>query len=485
MQHSKYQTAAFSWIENEYGHGIINAVAGSGKTYTLIEGMKRVKGKCVFLAFNKSIADELAKKVPAHVEAKTLHSIGLSAVRSHFKRIQIDNQKVDKLMNQVSGLMFEKGMKREEWINTSKKRSMIKKLVSIAKSTLLDIHNNQDLYNVCDHYGIELDTEILPLFRDIFKKSIEHTYFIDFDDMIYYPIIYNLTPWQYDWVMVDECQDLNKAQIELVLSLVKKPNGRIIAVGDPKQSIYGFRGADTEAMSRIQNALQAKELPLSICYRCPKEHIDLVKDIVPQIEATEKSGIINNIKTEIFLDTIIKEINDNPLVLCRTNAPLVEYALELISHGYKATIKGRDIGSGLISILNSFQSVNAEDIYNEIDSWESKEIDNLYKRHAAESVIKTVEDKAQTLKLLTDNCKTKFDIINKIEKLFTDDKTNGVELSTVHKAKGLEAHSVYIIYPELLPLSFKNQKPWEIEQELNIKYVALTRSKYSLTFVNN
>ena len=69
-----------------------------------------------------------------------------------------------------------------------------------------------------------------------------------------------------------------------------------------------------------------------------------------------------------------------------------------------------------------------------------------------------------------------------IEGLFSDDRPS-VILATVHQAKGLEADRVFILYPDNLPMIWENQQPWELKQEMNLKYVALTRAKAELIFV--
>jgi superfamily I DNA/RNA helicase len=84
-----------------------------------------------------------------------------------------------------------------------------------------------------------------------------------------------------------------------------------------------------------------------------------------------------------------------------------------------------------------------------------------------------------------DNCDSLYCVNNTLYNLFSDDNnTNAYVFSTVHKAKGLESEVVYILNPELFPLRRKNQSAWELEQELNIKYVAYTRSKNKLIEVN-
>lgn len=481
--HSKYQEACFDWVKNGKGHAIINATAGSSKTYTLCECMKITSGNAVFLAFNKSIADELQKKVPSHVKACTLHSLGFSAIRWHFGKTIVDGEKLNKIMDGISGLKFFKGMNRIEWKETNQKRSQIKRLVSLVKMSLIDPNNNEAIAEQANFYGIEYDENILSMFRHVFEKSVAIKYYIDFDDMIYFPVHYQLSMLKYDWVFVDESQDLNRTQIELVLSIVKPKTGRVVAVGDPKQSIYGFRGADSEAMNRIKNALNAIELPLSVCYRCPTSHIKLAQELVPHIEAAPSAceGEILNLKEDLFDSEIVKD--KNPLVLCRINAPLMQYALALIAKGIKATIKGRDIGKSLLTIIDNIEGDSIEDIYAGIRNWENRELEKLYKKNAPDSMIETVKDKADTLEAIADSCDGRNCVVRKIETIFTDDKVDGVEFSSVHKAKGLQADAVYIIKPELMPLIRKNQKDWEYEQELNIKYVALTRSKNKLVFV--
>lgn len=483
IQFSKYQKEIFEFAENGEGHAIVNAVAGSGKTFTLIETMKRVKGRCVFLAFNKSIQMELAKKVPPHVDAMTLHSLGLKLTKN-LGRAKVDFKKIDKIMDNVGPLVLSDGLRTEEWKEIIQKRNQIKKLVSMAKSTLTDYTSNVEVAKMCDFYDIEYEPSILSLFKTVFEKSVNMKNMIDFDDMIYFPVVFKLNTLNYDWVFVDESQDLNRSQIELVLRIVKKPNGRIFCVGDPKQSIYGFRGADSEAMDRIKETLNATELPLSVCYRCPKSHIENVQEIVPYIEAAPNAidGEIVSIKKEQFVDEIIKD-NDS-LVVSRVNAPLIGYALELISRGHKASVRGKDIGTNLINIIKRITSSkdNIDSFETKIESWRQKEISKLTKRDAPESTIQLVEDKANTILTVADDCKTPMEVVDKIDKLFSDDNIGKV-LSTVHKAKGLEAENIYIVLPELLPLKRKNQKEWEIEQEMHIKYVALTRAKKKIVNV--
>lgn len=487
IKFSEFQNNIFDFGKNEIGHGIINAVAGSGKTFTLIELMKIVQGKSFFGAFNKSIAEELGKKCPSNVDVSTLHSLGLKIIVKNHGKVKINNNKIDWIMNDIAALSIMKSMKAEEKAEVYKKRNLVKKMCSLIKGTLTDYNNIEKIFEIVNFYGIDnFDTSIMPLISRVFDKILDQKNIVDFDDMIYFPVAFKMKGFTYDNVFVDECQDLNLCQIELILSIVKRPNGRIFAVGDPKQSIYGFRGADASAMSRLKEVLNATELPLSVCYRCPKSHIELVQEIVPHILPKDNAidGTIINLNEKNFEDEILKDVSFSPLVICRINAPLVGYALKLISKGIKAIVKGRDIGSNLITIIKNLKADSINDLYSKISEWENEEISKLQRRNSPVSTQDTVNDKAETIRIIADSCKSIDQLIETIENLFTDDNTTGVTFSTIHKAKGLENDNVYIIKHALLPLKRKNQQKWEFEQELNLQYVAYTRSKNKLVLVN-
>lgn len=482
IEFSSYQKDLFNAIETQTGNLMVNAVAGSGKTFSLVESMKRTKGNSVFVAFNKSIANELGSRVPSHVTCLTLHSFGLRSITKSFGFCRVDGKKLNKIMNKYPATSFLYGMTGQEKAQVFQVREQITKLISIWKNTLIDYKNDEQVISTANHYGINYDPAVLGAARSIMEKSINIRKFIDFDDMIYMPVALNLNVPTFDNVFVDECQDLNRAQIEMVIKMVKKPNGRIIAVGDPKQSIYGFRGADTEAMNRIKEVLKATELPLSVCYRCPTSHLELAKEIVPYIEAAPnaKEGSVEHITTDQFNERIDKE--NEPLVLCRTNAPLISFAIRLIQEGKKACVRGNDIGAFLKGLVIGFQTKTITEFNNKVDEWENSQLESLNKRRASNAVKDTIIDYADVLREFAKRSASPFDIVKFIDKVFSDENS-GTIFSTVHRAKGLENDTVYIIKPEQLPLIRKDQKEWELEQEMNLKYVALTRAKDKLVFV--
>jgi DNA helicase-2/ATP-dependent DNA helicase PcrA len=82
------------------------------------------------------------------------------------------------------------------------------------------------------------------------------------------------------------------------------------------------------------------------------------------------------------------------------------------------------------------------------------------------------------------DARTVDDLSRAIENLFSD-QDSAIVLSTVHRAKGLEADRVFILCPEKLPLVWKGQRPEQFQQELHLRYVGLTRSKDTLIFVES
>ena len=446
--------------------------------------MKRSKGKCIFVAFSKQIATELATKVPSHVTAQTLHSFGYAAIRQAFGYVKPDNNKLSFIMQKYPATSFMPSMDNKEKAMVFQMRKQITDLISIWKATLIDYNNNEEVAKIASYYGINYDLNYLGAARSIMEKSLSIQNFIDFDDMIYMPIALELKMPTFDTVFVDECQDLNRSQIEMVLKMIKKPNGRIVAVGDSKQSIFGFRGADVEAMSRVTEALKATVMPLSVCYRCPTSHLDLAREIVPHIEAAPNAiaGEVETISTGDFTTKVDKE--KEPLVLCRTNAPLISYAIKLIKEGKKAHVRGADIGKFLKGLVIGFNTKTIAEFSVKVDEWENAQLELLEKRRATASVKDTICDYADVMRAFAEQCASPFDITCLIDRIFSDD-TDGTVFSSVHKAKGLEAETVYIIRPEQLPLIRKGQQDWELQQEMNLKYVALTRSKNRLVFVED
>jgi len=469
---SKHQQAIFDFVKNGEGHAVVEAVAGSGKTTTIVMALEFADpdSDVAFVAFNRHIAKELAKRAPNHVKVSTLHSLGYAACRKAYgNRILVEPSKVNKILETVM----------DKYVHGNK-FSTIRRLVSLVKANLTDT-SNDDLMQLASRYGIELNGDqdvIFNAVRIVVKKSYDQRKtVVDYDDMCWVPVVDSLVSRLFDFLFVDEAQDLNANQIQLVLQHLKA-GGRVVAVGDRNQSLYGFRGADVNAIPNIIEALDAKTLPLSITYRCPKSHVRLAQQLVPEIQAAPWAG--EGVVRDIIAQNLVAEALHGDMVLCRTNAPLVSPCFELIRSGIKAVIRGRDIGKGLQVLIRKMKADTVVVLMAKLTEYKNREMAKLLAAEKA-SMAQAVQDKVETIIALADGMETIMELSFRIEQVFSDD-VEGVVFSSVHRAKGLEAERVYILRPELMPHPMAKQE-WELVQEENIKYVAYTRSKSELVFV--
>jgi len=119
-----------------------------------------------------------------------------------------------------------------------------------------------------------------------------------------------------------------------------------------------------------------------------------------------------------------------------------------------------------------------------LNAYESQQHEYLSRRKFSAGPIQTLKDKCDAIRVCyqTLDARDSDDLCRKIQNLFTDDKPP-VWLSTVHRAKGLENKAVYILQPHKLPLEWAEQQEWEWEQELNLRYVAVTRATERLVLL--
>lgn len=493
---SIFQQAVYDTILNSNRNIVVRAVAGSGKTTTL-EGMMNVVAqwciqrglkpadvRVVFVAFNKRIQLELAARLPKWVKVQTLHSFGLSIIRKHFPKVRIEDdkrrgEKINTIIDQFADFRLTPDLGEDD--PNLIRRAALLDLVGKVKNTLTDYNDRQAVTDLAAYFGIDLNDSaelILDTLPKVLNECKKNTSLIDFDDMIWLPAILNLAIDPVDFLFVDEAQDLNAAQANMIFRAC--PAGRIVAVGDENQSIYGFRGADANALPKLTASINAVSLPLSICYRSARRIVELAKTIVPHIEARPDApeGVIEYVNDETFASNV----GQGDLVICRVNAPLIPYCYTLLRKGVKAVVYGRDVSRSIKGLAKKTFANDFNAMFAKIDHWLDKELAKLNAKHVSETAINAVIDRAETLKNILAECKETSDIYDQIEKIFSDDVA-AVTLSSVHKAKGLEADRVWILKPQLLPLVRNGQQEWEKVQEKNIEYVAYTRAKNELYFV--
>lgn len=504
MQFSSYQEAIREWVVKGKGNNVINAVAGSGKTYTLVNVVApHIKGKALFCAFNKHIAEELQRKLKANgssVEAKTIHSIGFAAVKNKFENCQMDPSKYKKIIESYYKEAASKGTvaKKKGPAKMAEQLRMVEKypgreiaeVFKLSRATLTDGADTKALEAMVARYSIDVDANLWPFLKvaipALQKWGIQHAAdSMDFDDMVWLPcVIDGLNPPKYDFVLVDEVQDLTASQRTLLSKCLSK-KGRLLAVGDKNQACYGFAGADFYSFDEFIQTFNAQELPLSICYRCPKSHLRLARTLVPRIEDRPDApeGILDHVE---YFD-MPKVVQNGDMIIARITNILLKLCYVLIAGGVKAAVRGRDIGVGLKAVIEQMRlpaDFKMESFLLSLERWEKREV-SAAKSNGLEEIVQAIEDKAECIRTIYNNSKDKIkklsDLNVEIDKIFSDDIA-GVVLSTVHRAKGLEAERIFILDENLMPF-FRAQTKQELEQEYNLRYVALTRSKSELYFV--
>lgn len=487
---SQYQEDIYEFTKYGHGNAVISAVAGSGKSTTIINALKYIKPerRVLFLAFNNSIVEELKKKIiRENTDIKTLHSLGFSIIKYNFKEknIEIDENKYKNKLNCLLQDYDSSFLYNKKYIKNVLKLCDLARLYLVSsKNELLKIANKHNIILVCypDDNLNELDITLELI--EWGKTSLDEENYIDYADMLYLPNVLNLKAFKYDFIIIDEAQDLSVSQMKLFMKCFKQGT-RFIAVGDEKQAINGFCGSDIESFNKLKDTVNTIELPLSICYRCPKNIVKLAQKIVPNIEYSDSAidGAIN-------YNATINDLSDGDMVICRTSLPLIKLYFKLMSNGITSYLKGNDIGINLLDLIDNCFYEKISDILEQFDILLKTYINiNTESGESFENVITSQEyndlfDKLECIKVLANGLETKDELVDRITNMFSDENKKGICLSTIHKSKGLEADNVYILDKKLMPSKCAKQE-WEQIQEQNLIYVAYTRAKKVLGFINS
>lgn len=506
MKPSIQQQAAIDAVKDKNGGNLIlEAVAGSGKTSTLLMMLPHMSGKIAFTAYNKAIATEIGWKVRASgipnmgmIKAGTFHSFGFAGVMSACPGAWMDEKKVNKIM---AAEKVPEGLMR-----------FVSSLVSLAKQNaigvLVPFEREESWWELVSHHDLEDTLLSNPFKREEFSElelesmvkvgmgwaqkvlrlAIEDRKSFDFDDMIYLPLVYNAPLTTYDWVLIDEAQDTNPARRALAKKMLKV-GGRLVAVGDPHQAIYGFTGADADSLTKIAADFSTRTLPLSVTYRCARSVVrhaqQVVGHILPHPDAPE--GTVTRQDGRAFIQDILPTLTNADVVLCRNVRPLVSLAFSLIRRKKGCHIEGRDIGRGLVALANKWSRVNTvEELRTKLEAYLAAETERLMAR-GEEAKAATLDDKIGSLLVVCDNFaddEPKASVIHAITDMFKDGDTSVLTLSTIHKSKGREWDTVYLYGREsYMPSPFARQQ-WQLGQESNLAYVAVTRARLNLVEVS-
>lgn len=477
LEATEEQEAIINYVlANPHQNVLIDALAGAAKTSTLRFLCKYLPVEpTLSLAFNKRIADELARVLPGHVRCATMNSVGHRVWGAAVgKRLVLDTRKnyalvkeeIEKLPRREKADAYELFGDLMKAISKAKLSGYIPEKLQAGKSLLTP----DEFYGGLEE---EPDSWFIDIIDRCLEQGIRQAYggLIDFDDQMYMPTLFGGSFPQHRRVMGDEWQDFSPLNTEMVSKLVG-PGCQLLGVGDPWQSIYAFRGADTQSMNLAQKRFKMHKLGLSVSFRCPIEGVLRARERVPHMKwpSWAKQG-----KVETLAEWDATCIPDGAAIICRNNAPLMSCALSLLRAGRGVHLVGTDLGPQLVKTLKKFGdlSMTQEQVHQAIDSWEAEK---LKKSRSAGAVA----DKAECLRVFADFGPTLGAAIAYAEHLFA--AKGPIQLLSGHKSKGLEWDTVYHLDPQRVP------SPWAkseeaIEQELNLKYVIETRFKDSLYLV--
>jgi len=476
VQWSAEQQAIFGWFATGTGALVVQARAGTGKTTTIKHAFTVApEATMLYAVFNKKNQKEAAEKITDNrVDVRTLHSLGFMFIKSVWSNAQPDDFIEMDRITAVSPSIPEEPA------------SAVEKLVGFAKNLFITVPSVGELEalaadrNIFSGQEAEADggwtvNRLATVAQAVMSISLvrDPAGRVSFNDMVWLPVAANWVKPRYDLVTVDEAQDMNAPQLEMAVRAVKT-GGRVCIVGDDRQAIYGFRGAASDGMGLMQTRLNAATLGLTTTYRCPSKVVAIANEIVPDYVAapTAPEGIVDDIEGH----ALVQSATVGDAILSRLNAPLMTTCLALLRAGTPARIEGRDVGKQLVNMVRKFKAKSVPDFMRKLETWGDKQKARTTGKNKA-AKCQLIDDQVATLAAVAEESSSVADIVSRILSLFEDsDKATrpSVVLSSVHKAKGLEWNRVFV-----LASTFKKTS----DEERNIYYVAITRTKKHLTFV--
>lgn len=490
---------------------MVNAYAGTGKTTTMVMLSKVFPASepVMALAFNKTIKDTLEKVLPSHFSVKTFNGVGHSAFgKALGKGLRLDDRKIGRLVTSYfKELNFQAST--EDWatvkdmVNQAYKLGLVPAEFSHVKGLIPDDDDSWKI--ICLELGVE--SSYIAAARAVLLASVKESLSgtISFDDQIYMSVLFGGLFPKFQKLIVDEAQDLSPLNHLQIRKISSDPKARLFVVGDRKQAIYAFRGADSASMDRLKNLKKDWiELPLYTTFRCPKVIVQRAQAHAPGYKAYEKNllGTVARLPRQTLTKAEAEALTleGKPLpswkwsevaalaagkdiaVLCRNNAPLLSMAFKLIRRGIGCKMMGREIGKGLITLAKKILpsgELSLSECVSMIDHWRHLEVAKAEALNQ-ESKVDGIHDRAECILAVCQhaNPKTSSELFSAIDDLFSRE-SGQVTLASGHKSKGLEWDTVVHLDPWRVPSRWAKSEA-ELQQEANLRYVIETRPKATL-----
>ena len=524
LKGSPEQERVWDLMKTSEAHIVVKALAGCGKTTTLIQGLARLdlrKVHSAYLAFNNSIRDEMMRRAPQGCSVVGLHQFGKRAFAARFPSHVLDNNKYSTIFDQLCP--FTGSPRSDEAVVHGLNAIVTRNLVAKCQNFLLQ-GGKEDLDWVVEHFAIEFTNDegvqadkklIYQLVPEMLRIGKDTTSSISFDDMLWLPVVYGLPTPTFDLVCIDEAQDLNSVQHALVMSAIRT-GGRAVVVGDTNQAIYGFRGCDSDSIDTLGNLLCQTQRSVEVCpltetRRCGRAIVALAQKYVPEFRAHPSNCEGEIIDAESIDDCINKGyFVPGNMGICRFNAPIVRLAYRCIRERIPVHFIGRDFGRTILTQAKKFVSKTVDLMHSKALKWGQAQLETLDAQARmgkdVEAKQRLISDKVNAVLIfieeivnrnaeieldnrsVADDQKkpllTCADVISEINAFFALNNGQSDEehaksgcdkfrLSSVHQAKGLEADTIIWVDPTA---TIKPKRDWMAQQEANLKYVAITRA---------
>jgi superfamily I DNA/RNA helicase len=483
---SDEQLAMQNWAKNSKKNARVTARAGTGKTKS-IEAMvvpAAPEKRILYVVFNKKNQLEAKEKITdPRVDIKTFNALGYGFVKQNWQQVRPDDQVEKDRIVAVAGKKIPQGVMEET-----------RKIVAWAKNTA-PMATKLELEDIAFEQGFtpepedeeqgwtvgkmaQVALEVLEL-----SKMPDAQNRVSFNDQVWLPVVMGWVRPFWDLIVVDEAQDMNVTQREMIRKCYKREGGRIMFVGDDRQSIYRFRGAAQDSMGQLAAFFKTEELTLTTTYRCAKKIVELAKEAVPDYRAADDAaeGVV---KTIYGTNEVVRLVKPGDAILSRVNAPLMPLCLALLKLRVPARIEGRVIGRQLAQIAAKFKARTVREFLEAVKAWAARRIERIlakdmdYEKRG--NLIAAIRDQEEIFFAVADDAPNVATITMRLNSLFQDsdqcDPTRPVViLSSVHRAKGLEWDRVFMLMD-----TFRRQVGGE---EANIWYVATTRARKELVLV--
>lgn len=497
------------------GSVMVEAYAGTAKSTTIELSAPGVRVPALAVAFNRSIAKELQPRLPQNFTVKTFNGLGYGAwmrANTGVKRWELDERKSGKIISQIIRERKLDGWNAEQW---DQARQLMAKAMQAGLTpgnigAPLARDDEPTWVELADQCWITADDRelMVDVARDALLTNIDLAKrgTISFDDQVYCPTVLGGLFPRYPFVVTDEAQDLNPLNHRM-LDLSTRSDGRMMAVGDSRQAIYAFRGADSESMGNLRRIRPAwTDRRLTLTFRCPKAIVERQQGHAPGYRAAEQNveGAFRHLRrpepsaeaenwrgwsAQDLFDAAVARPGRTPTIaiLCRNNSPIMSLAFKLIRQRIGVMVLGRDIGKGLIALLSKIckDEEPSDVIMSKITDWQQKEV-ALALANDKEEKVAGITDRGESLMACLEGseARTAGELKAIIKQLF--EKEDGqLTLSSIHRSKGLEWDLVLHLDPFRIPSRYAKQAAQQgdrsqLQQEFNLLYVCETRTKHTL-----